>query len=226
MTNNQGNQDFTDEAYENALEAYERASQELPDSPEPPYNSGNTQYRQENFEEARSQYEQALVLSDPELAQRSVFNIGNALYSATQFEEAIESYREALRLDPDDVDAKHNLELALAQLEQQSGDEADETEEGPGEQPRESEPRGQEPDPQDQQDGEDGEEDQDPPPGESESDQESGQAGDEAQPQPGTAMTPEQARQLLEALAGDTETLQSRLGEIEVAPGTPPERDW
>ena len=165
-------------------------------APEPPYNSGNAQYRQENFEEARSQYQQALVLSDPELAQRNVFNIGNALYSTTQFDEAIESYREALRLDPDDIDAKHNLELALLQIEQQREEAAEEPQDDPGQQPQDPQQRDQEPDPQDQQNDQNG---QEPPRGQSESDQEAGQATDEPQPEPATAMTEDQARQLLEA---------------------------
>jgi hypothetical protein len=39
-------------------------------------------------------------------------------------------------------------------------------------------------------------------------------------------MTAEQARQLLAAIAQDSETLQERLGQIFVAPPIPPVQDW
>ena len=51
LSNKQGNQDFSNESYEDALEAYQRAGRELPDRPEPHYNAGNTWYRQQNFED-------------------------------------------------------------------------------------------------------------------------------------------------------------------------------
>ena len=221
LSNEQGNQDFSNESYEDALEAYQRAGRELPDRPEPHYNAGNTWYRQQNFEEAWGQYLKAMVNADPELAQRSAFNIGNALYSATQFTEAIESYQEALRLDPDDVDAKHNLELALLQREQQSEEESEDPGARPGQQPQDPQQEAEDQESQDEQD------DQGQPQGPSQSDEAQGaQASDESQPGPAAELTEDQARQLLEALGDNTETLQSRLRRDLGVPGEPPARDW
>jgi len=45
-------------------------------------------------------------------------------------------------------------------------------------------------------------------------------------PAPGQRMTEEQAKQLLAAIAGDSETLQERLGQIFVVPPVPPVQDW
>jgi hypothetical protein len=39
-------------------------------------------------------------------------------------------------------------------------------------------------------------------------------------------LTPEQARQLLQAVVGDSETLQERLQDVYPVLGSPPERDW
>ena len=60
--------------------------------------------------------------------------------------------------------------------------------------------------------------------------QEDGKDQEEDQPSqmppPGQRMTAEQARQLLAAIAQDSETLQERLGQIFVAPPIPPIQDW
>ncbi len=220
LSNNLGNQHFSDEAYAKALEAYQRAREELPKRPEPRYNSGNTQYRQRNFDEAQGQYEQALARAEVDLAQRSVFNIGNALYLTSQLYQAVESYREALRMEPDDLDAKYNLELALLRLAQQTGE-------------QDLDPEALGPDPNDTQQGGGGEapsNQQDDPSqgqGEDSSDLDPGdQAFDESLLDPGSVLTEDQARQLLDAVGDGTETLRSRLHEVLAVPGPPPERDW
>ena len=45
-------------------------------------------------------------------------------------------------------------------------------------------------------------------------------------PAPGQRMTEEQAEQLLAAIAGNSETLQERLGEIFAVPWGDPVQDW
>ena len=46
--------------------------------------------------------------------------MGNAQVQLNDIEGAIRSYKSALRLNPADLDAKHNLELVLEKLEQNS----------------------------------------------------------------------------------------------------------
>jgi tetratricopeptide (TPR) repeat protein len=54
-------------------------------------------------------------VQDEELAQHSFFNLGNAAYNGQDLETAVQSYIDALLLNPNDADAKYNLELALQQ---------------------------------------------------------------------------------------------------------------
>lgn len=51
------------------------------------------------------------------LAPRAYYNLGNAQLAGGAAARAVEAYKQSLRLDPTNADAKHNLELALKQLE-------------------------------------------------------------------------------------------------------------
>ena len=108
-----GNKAFSAEMYNTATNAYTIAGESMPDRSEPIYNTANTLYRQQRFREAIDLYDQILGGQNLELSDRTTFNVGNALYGAGEHEQAIEMYKQALRNNPDDLDAKHNLELAL-----------------------------------------------------------------------------------------------------------------
>ena len=86
---------------------------------EPYYNAANAQYRMEQYDEALRDYDEALKYADGDLRAQGFFNKGNVYFTAEQYPEAIESYKEVLRIQPDNEDAKHNLELALSMLPQE-----------------------------------------------------------------------------------------------------------
>ena len=109
--------------YEAALDVYEEARDRAPKSGEPYYNVGNTLYRMESFEESLKEYDDALKYAQGDLRSRGFFNRGNAAFRTQQYAQAVEAYKEVLRMNPDDLDAKHNLELALKQLPEQDRDE-------------------------------------------------------------------------------------------------------
>jgi len=118
--NQEGNQAFAEKAYLEALERYQSAQVESPELAEPYFNAANTFYRQGDFPAALEQMQLALqYVDEATLAESSLFNLGNTLYNSQELNQAIEAYTQALLLDPEDLDAKHNLELALQQQEQQ-----------------------------------------------------------------------------------------------------------
>ncbi|MCI0597411.1 MAG: tetratricopeptide repeat protein, partial [candidate division Zixibacteria bacterium] len=47
------------------------------------------------------------------------YNIGNGLFGAGKFAEAAGAFKKALEINPNDRDAKYNLELALKMLEEE-----------------------------------------------------------------------------------------------------------
>ena len=64
LTITQGNEAFNAGDYGAALEAYARADEQMPERPEPDYNSGNALYRMDSLEEAQNLYQGALVMAD------------------------------------------------------------------------------------------------------------------------------------------------------------------
>jgi Ca-activated chloride channel family protein len=235
LANSRGNEAFAEQDYDGALLEYQAAQAENPERPELFYNSASAHYRNEDYLEARADIEQALLNADERLTQSGVYNQGNAYFQSEDLGNAIESYKEALRLDPDDLDAKYNLELALQQLEEQEeeGDTPEEEGQGPGgDQEQESDQDDQPGDDQENGDQE-GEGDQPSPdegqqPGDDEGDEgdEEEQDAPAAEPSGQPELNELQAMRLLDSVGQNTETLQGRLQRIFVSPGRPPEQDW
>jgi tetratricopeptide (TPR) repeat protein len=109
----QGAKDFEKGNHPDALEAFEGASKSRPADPAVKYNLADGLYKNGKFDEAEALYRALGADVRSELAAPSRFNLGNTLYQKKDFKGAIRSYRDALRLQPDDVDARKNLELAL-----------------------------------------------------------------------------------------------------------------
>lgn len=226
--NNAGNSEYENENYTKAVENYVAAQRENPDLPQPYYNAGNAYHRQGNFDAAAAQTKQSVRTAEDELAQKSYYNLGNTYFKIEDWEAAIEAYKEALRLNPDDEEAKYNLELALKNLQEQQQQQQQQQQQGGGGQPppEQNQGGGQN---QEQQQGQGGEQQQQGGGGQPEQD-ENGQSGSQeqgSQPQPGSrGLTPQEAEQLLDALGQDSQTLQERLQQGFFAPGLPPSKDW
>ena len=234
--NNDGNTDFEAGEFDAALEDYTAARLEDPNLAEPYYNGGNTYYRMGDLERAQLQLDQSTRRAEAEVSQHTQFNLGNTFYQQENWTEAIEAYKEVLRLNPDDVDAKNNLEMALKQQEQdqqqqqgggssgqnnqQPQDQGDNQQGQQSQQPQQPQGQGQ-----DQNDGQ-GQ-------GQNEQEEQGGSGGqeqrDDQQSGSGsgrTELTPEEAEQLLDALGQDNQTLQERLGQRYNSQGAPPIQDW
>ena len=204
--NESGNESYMNSDYAAALDAYEGARQRVPMSGELHYNVGNAMYRIEDFEGSLNEYDDAVLYATGELRSRAFFNRGNAAFRVREYAQAVEAYKEVLRMDPDHLDAKHNLELALKQLPPQGRDD---------EPPPQAQPPQEQPPPQTQ------------PPPQSQDDE---QSSPEAQPPPQERqtepLTEEQARRALEAVGEDAQTLQEGRQQTLVSPKPPPEFPW
>ncbi len=237
QVNNSGHEPFANEDYGAALDAYEDAQERAPEKGEPYYNAANAQYRMESYDEALLDYDEALKYADGDLRAQGFFNKGNVYFTAEQYPEAIKSYKEVLRIQPDNEDAKHNLELAMSMLpqeeQQEQGEEPDENQQGPQEQEQQQQDQQQdqqdeqnEQDQQEQENEEQQDEQQDQQQNNEQDDQQQEQEQQQQQPTQTEPITEEQARQLLESVSEDAETLQERLQQVLVSPESPPQNPW
>lgn len=112
----QGNRLFAQEKYEAAANKYRDALNQDPLSPIIHFNLGATNYKRQNYEDALKDFDKALNSADVRTQAKSYYNIGNTLFRMGKLPESILAYQKALQLDPDDVDAKYNLEYVRALL--------------------------------------------------------------------------------------------------------------
>ena len=200
---------------EPALSEYQKAQAAIPEAPQLHYDIGNVLYRQENWAGAAEAYEHALGVAGPDLSARAAYNLGNALFHDEKYDDAVKAYTRALKGQPQDGDAKHNLELALRALEAKKKEEK-----------QKPNPRDQKQDKkQDQQAGSGaGPEDKKPqdakaPEGDAK------KPGDQPKPKTGD-MTPEQAQKLLDRLNDQERQNVKREQARRPKDQNTPEKDW
>jgi len=111
----QGNRDYTARRYEPALAAYRAASR--PDDPTVNYNIANALFQLRRYEEAAVAAASARAATrDGALSARLDFTAGNTAVLRGELDQARNAFEAVLRYDPDDMDAKANLELVLRRL--------------------------------------------------------------------------------------------------------------
>jgi Ca-activated chloride channel family protein len=105
--------------YDQALKLFIEAQLENPEKPELLYNLGNAYYKMGDFESAYQHYLQALKSEDQSLRQKTQYNLGNTSFRKEQMEQALKHYESALKLDPNDSQARQNLEFVKKIMQQQ-----------------------------------------------------------------------------------------------------------
>jgi len=125
----EGNILYNDKRYDEALESYNKALSDFPDSPLIHFNIGDSLYKKGDYEKAQEAFTKALITEDELLEAKANYNIGNCKYRQARLKEdadlstAIALYREALdyykntmRLDEKDQDTKYNHEFVEKRL--------------------------------------------------------------------------------------------------------------
>lgn len=115
----EGNKLFAEGKFDEANIAYRDAQLDNPASTIIEYDIANTLYEKKKYEEALKLYDKITKdPDDPVLQSRAYYNLGNTLYRLNKLPESILAYKEALKLNPDDAQAKYNLEYVRARLKQ------------------------------------------------------------------------------------------------------------
>ncbi|MBN1878996.1 tetratricopeptide repeat protein [bacterium] len=113
-----GNEAMESGDFEAAQEAYRKAAGEAPGDERIINNKGVLEYSRENYQEAADLFETASSSRDTDIRSDAWYNRGCALMQNKDLPGAMESFIEALKANPDDQDAKANLEMALQLMQQ------------------------------------------------------------------------------------------------------------
>jgi Ca-activated chloride channel homolog len=120
----QGNAFYQNGKYAEAAAQYNSASQTLPGAAEIYFNQGNAAYKQQDYSKAHEHYSQALQTADRTLEGKIKYNLGNVEYQQAlqnlqqpqtampHLRSAMTYYRDSLDVDPQQQEARYNLELS------------------------------------------------------------------------------------------------------------------
>ncbi len=115
-----GNKAYKENNYNAAQKAYEEALKNSDSDVTANYNLGNVLYKKNNTEEAVNLYDKAIGnTKDNAVKQKAFYNKGVALQAAKKLPECITAYENALILNPNDEDARQNLQRALKEQKKQ-----------------------------------------------------------------------------------------------------------
>lgn len=115
-----GNELYKKQDYNKAAEQYQQATQANSKNPKAQYNLGNAWYKTKKLEEAEGAFNTAAEsYKEPLLKSKSYYNKGVALTRQTKLQESIDAYKQSLRLNPNDREARENLQKALNELKKQ-----------------------------------------------------------------------------------------------------------
>jgi len=112
-----GNDYYRKQQWVKAELQYKKALETSPANREAKYNLANTLLKQNrNAEAEKLLTELNNEQNDPSFRSKVNYNSGVKLTNEKKLEESIDAYKQALRLDPNDQEARENLQKALLEL--------------------------------------------------------------------------------------------------------------
>jgi tetratricopeptide (TPR) repeat protein len=193
-----GNEAYNKKQYNEAISNYKKAIEKNPTDETALFNLGNALYKSGKNEEAEQAFDQAVNSSQsPGNKANAWYNKGVALQNNNKLPECIEAYKQALRLNPDDDDARQNLQKALLKQKQQQQDKENKD--------KQKQPK------QDQK--------------QKKQQQQQNNNNDQSEPQP-SKISKQDAEEKLKALMQQEKNLQDKLKRVNAASPDKPEKDW
>ncbi len=132
-----GTEAYEAERFEEALSEFRQAAESVTEDGAINYNIANALHQLGRLDEAVAAAEQARVFAedadDAATASLTLYTLGNTRFRQSNLEAARDAYIGALRIDPNDQDAKANLELVLQLLAPPPDPDEEEPDSGEGE---------------------------------------------------------------------------------------------
>ena len=207
----EGNQLYSEEKYDAASNKYQDALLENPSSPLIQFNVGDVLYKKNNYEKSLEAYQKSLDTDDPMMQSQAYYNLGNALYRSQKLPESILAYEQALKLNPDDEDAKFNLEFVRNKMKENAQPQSQD----------QQQQQQQQQDQQNQQKQDQNKKDQDKKEQKKQQEQQQQQAQQQEQKK---EMSKKEAEQLLEALKENQEKMKKK--QAQASGRMRVEKDW
>ena len=236
-----GNELHKSETYAQAEKKYRKALARAPKNTIAQHNLGNTLFDESYYGEAFNAYKSATMSAQSKEEKHSALhNMGNVFMNQKDYSKAVETYKEALRNNPKDDQTRYNYALAKELLEnenqnqdqnqdqenkdnqdqqnqdqqnQQNQDNKDSDEQSPKDDSKDNKDQDQDGDNKDQQDQSD-----------KEKDPQNQQQDPKAQP---TKLSPQQIKNLLEAMNNEEKKVQDKVNAKKAKPVTPKsKKDW
>ena len=197
----EGNRAFIENRFDEAEKAYREMVHQDGQDAVAAYNLGNTLYRQDKAAEAAGVYDQAIAATKDEgLKQKAFYNQGVAYHKAGDLQKCIVSYKNALLLDPQDEQARQNLQKALKQQQQQQENQKDKKKQQENQPEKKKEQQQQQNEPN----------------------KEKNEKNQRSKPK----ISREEAEEKLKALLEKEKQLQEQFKKMRGAEAHPPEKDW
>jgi Ca-activated chloride channel family protein len=123
---NEGNKLYQQRQYQEAIDQYDRAIQESPESVEPRFNKANSYYRLDDLQQAIDLYRAVATESrDMKLVAKAKYNLGDCYFrqgtklkdsdlqkAVENMQTAIDWWRQTLDINPANENAAKNIEVA------------------------------------------------------------------------------------------------------------------
>jgi Ca-activated chloride channel family protein len=115
-----GNEAYKKGDFKNAESEYDKALKLDSKNFTAQFNKANAMQKQGKVEEATKEYASASEKSnDFELQSKALYNKGVTEAKQKQWEQAANSFKKSLRLNPDDVEARDNLQKVMNEIKKQ-----------------------------------------------------------------------------------------------------------
>lgn len=107
-----------------AEKAYAASDMDHPKDIRYRYNRGSAAYQNSDYQGAAAAFSSVIRRAkDNKIKFKAVYNLGNTAFKQGDFSSAVAHYKQAILNNPESEDARHNLELALRELEKSKKEE-------------------------------------------------------------------------------------------------------
>ncbi len=206
-----GNRLYKKSEYAGSEGMYRRAQDNTKSSGDAVFNLGNSLYKQKRYGEASGEFIRSAQAAEGDSLKQAdgFYNLGNSLLKEQKFSESIDAYINSLKLNPDNLQAKYNLAYAQDQLKKQQ----QEQQQQQNQNQNQDKDKQQDQNKDKQQDKKDQEKQDDQQPQDQKKDQQQqqDQNKNQQQQQQQPAISREDAKRLLDALAANEKQTQEKV---------------